>query len=1071
MTVLFQLGAQSDFLVWMFRAFAFVTFVLIGAWLLARFAGRNNPAFRSTVWTTSILLTLLFPLMAWLGDVSEMQGIQIPTLGYHPRIESGIDRSTIASPNSPNNAPRISQPAAQSSPRSRTPAAPSEAISHNNPNVDIAPAPETKSATDPTMVPAGTERWFEPIAIESFIFIWGMGVVFGIARWALTMAGIRRLLAKARFQHAPRLERIAQSARESIGMRWQPTIGTSEHANSAFAVFHGLRGCIVLPERMVRELSDKELKDVITHECAHLHRFDPVLGMIQAIAMIVYWPHPLIYLAKREFIKSREEVCDNYVMRNSDCIEYAKTLLSIAERGVLGSAVAGATSFTSYAMGLEDRIAGLLCGRRLRSISTSWHAKGSIVGIFTALALLCATSTFGLAEDQGVPSFPWHSERMQVLGDERGRSWGKTWGGLDVHPDGHQLVTADNLGNVYLWNSNTLVLEKHFRFDPSVQSARYSWDGNALVVLRAEKPMLWIDLKSGFYTTKESSDSPLPAQITHKWFGDRRSFLVGLQLLQISKAGELEKPPSVELTLEEFSTGKPTPTYSIKALSNDGQKIAGVREVREEGQDEQGRRTSRVVDGNVIIMQRFSGFGKDTFRRQFVLNQPIAVQAMAFSNNNRLLAMSTADGKTTVFDITGDWPVSQAVFEHSGHVQTLCFHPKGKMLTVGATDLELWALDEDQATKLVSISRNRSNANLFGGGGQSALLSPNGDALFFLDGDYGIRRWDLTQSNNDSNDAERPRYDESHLLASRLSTNRLISFEHNSYNWRRYFEEPATGEVVVRDLKELDAPPKSLFKIGPDPAWGMCMSNDQRRIAFFTQHESKTALELWQVSIEGSQRLDRMELEASLPVSSGGLAFSPDGTTLVSGGKQGAIQVWDVSQGKLRQRAAIVPDPELCDIRGLRFSSDGSTFASIESPGGVNLWRLETQDGALKKLRTIGNSIDGVACVHYSNDGTMLATGDDQGRIKLWPLDNANASPIACAHHDSRIHSLEFRSTNDEILSCGEDGQVIVWDIKKTKIIRAWRYPGPVFDARFDATESKIVTANSNGSIYVCDYR
>ena len=101
----------------------------------------------------------------------------------------------------------------------------------------------------------------------------------------------------------------------------------------------------------------------------------------------------------------------------------------------------------------------------------------------------------------------------------------------------------------------------------------------------------------------------------------------------------------------------------------------------------------------------------------------------------------------------------------------------------------------------------------------------------------------------------------------------------------------------------------------------------------------------------------------------------------------------------------------------------------------------------------------------------MLATGDDQGKIKLWRLDNVHASPIACAHHDSRIHSLDFRSTNDEILSCGEDGQVIVWDLKKSKVIRAWRYPGPVFDTRFDATETKVVTANSNGSIYVCGYR
>ena len=139
------------------------------------------------------------------------------------------------------------------------------------------------------------------------------------------------------------------------------------------------------------------------------------------------------------------------------------------------------------------------------------------------------------------------------------------------------------------------------------------------------------------------------------------------------------------------------------------------------------------------------------------------------------------------------------------------------------------------------------------------------------------------------------------------------------------------------------------------------------------------------------------------------------------------------------------------------------------SPGGVNLWRLGPDDGVIEKLRSIGNSIDGVMHTCYSHDGKLLATGDDQGRIKLWSLENGNSSPVTFTPHKGVVHSIEFRSTDDEILTSGEDGQVILWDLGKSKIDRVWRYPGPVYDARFDPTENRVITTNANGSIYVCD--
>jgi WD40 repeat protein len=247
------------------------------------------------------------------------------------------------------------------------------------------------------------------------------------------------------------------------------------------------------------------------------------------------------------------------------------------------------------------------------------------------------------------------------------------------------------------------------------------------------------------------------------------------------------------------------------------------------------------------------------------------------------------------------------------------------------------------------------------------------------------------------------------------------------------------------------------------------MSQDENRIAFFSNRESQTKLELWQLSPDGAKPLDSVEFESDTPRSLGGLSFSPDGNMLVSGSKQGSIQVWDVSQGTLRLRASVPGVTQLCDIRRVIFSPDGSNFALMGSPGGVNLWRLGPDDGVIEKRRSIGNSIDGVMCMRYSHDGKFLATGDDQGRMKLWSLDSDNSSPVVFEPHEGAINSIEFRSTDDEILTSGQDGQVILWDLRKSKINRDWRYPGPVHDARFDSTENKVITTNANGSIYVSD--
>ena len=415
-------------------------------------------------------------------------------------------------------------------------------------------------------------------------------------------------------------------------------------------------------------------------------------------------------------------------------------------------------------------------------------------------------------------------------------------------------------------------------------------------------------------------------------------------------------------------------------------------------------------------------------------------------------------------------PIRTAVFTQDGYVRGLSFHPNGKLLAIASTDIELWDISNENSSKVASISMSGIDLRRDDWAYLSMTFSQDGEALFFLDAGHALRRWDIAHPVDEPKDDGRQRYEYCRLLKTGSNNDRLISFEH-SYNFRRRPDNSgfADGEVLVRDLKALPSQAKSLFQTGSHPVRSMCISKDENRIAFFSVRESRNTLELWQVSTEGAKQLDSVELDDTMQFFTGGISFSPDGNTLVSGGRQGAIRVWDISKGILRLREEVPGNAQLCNVFGIVFSPEASEFASLGSPGGVNLWRIGSEDGSIEKLKTLGNSIDGVTCVCYSHDGKLLATGDDQGRIKLWSVDDSSSAPITIKPHTDRIHSLEFRSTDDEILSSGADGQVIAWDLRKSKVDRVWRYPGPVYDVRFDPTGNKVITANSNGSIYVCD--
>ena len=110
---------------------------------------------------------------------------------------------------------------------------------------------------------------------------------------------------------------VLARVRHRIGVSHLPTISISRRAPMPLATGFW-RSRVLIPVDLLSVLSESELKDVLVHECAHCVRGDLVVGVLQRLVAVLYWPHPLVHCLNLRLSRAREEVCDNYALCGSD---------------------------------------------------------------------------------------------------------------------------------------------------------------------------------------------------------------------------------------------------------------------------------------------------------------------------------------------------------------------------------------------------------------------------------------------------------------------------------------------------------------------------------------------------------------------------------------------------------------------------------------------------------------------------------------------------------------------------------------------------------------------------------
>ncbi|MDP9334234.1 MAG: toll/interleukin-1 receptor domain-containing protein [Actinomycetota bacterium] len=496
-----------------------------------------------------------------------------------------------------------------------------------------------------------------------------------------------------------------------------------------------------------------------------------------------------------------------------------------------------------------------------------------------------------------------------------------------------------------------------------------------------------------------------------------------------------------------------------------------------------GRRIAVPVEGTVEL-QGIDGRtpegppGRPTPEKTLVVDDSSEPTASAFSADGSKLAVGTASGRVTMFDVATGRSMWQKVAGHAGRVSInrVAFSPDGNVVATGDSDGRVirWnAATGDQfgapligvtgpvmSVAVISaddiVAAGTSNVatwsianftvhrseNVNGSVAQIAGVSGGpvydygdmavapGGLVALIDVGYKVRLWNVAHSEPQSvNWLTLPPSDSLVSIALDSDGSHLALANYTN-------PENAVGIRLwsVRDHSKLGTvSAETIPSTSPDPfnrerPFRVVFSRDGRYLAYVGRN-----FELYTVP-----RLTRVRFPAAGSTNTSdratAIAFSPDSRTLAVAGTDDVIRLWDVRTGAERWHSAHTE----ATIDDLAFAPDGSRFVSA-SDGNVQVWDAKTGRQLSPPLPAGSGQLHGIT---ISSDGTMLAIISTNGELTLRDLvDYQQIGPRLIADSDAPARPASFGSgpgtglaeflPDDTTLVTTSplDGHVYLWDI------------------------------------------
>ena len=623
---------------------------------------------------------------------------------------------------------------------------------------------------------------------------------------------------------------------------------------------------------------------------------------------------------------------------------------------------------------------------------------------------------------------------------------------IQFSPDGAQLAVGTNIG-IWLYDVGTGGEKSLFK--GACRQLAFSPDGRFLAnggVYDSDAP------KVQLWEVATGREVSLPE--VYDLASALRFSSDGKSLVSVGGAGWAIISLDIEtgkVTTMPFSMSEPDGVFGseggVYAITRD--KVAG------------GRMDGKIQLWDTVVNKALPTLRRHTDMSIQPLDKPLRrnsnrVLAVTFSPDGTRLASGSTDKTVRLWDLTSEdeWITLQ---KHTGWTNVLAFSTDGKMLASGSTDktVQLWNTTTGESLTTFTGHINGITALAFSPDG-TMLVSGSADgmirfwhtgtgapladritghtqlmkaATFFKDSSTlasvafngVITFWDVETSQKSTVQAAGHR-DMFPTLAFSPDGTKLVSvgaegttvFGAGISTWRQDHLIRLTNVKTGRELATL----QYTREVNE-----LTFSPDGETVAFSGLGE----IRLWNTRTGDEQAIPLADLRAGIhnvPTVLA-LAFSSDGRWLVSGTRDGEIQMWDVATGEALVAFADPTEREnLGSISALAFSPDRALLAA-GTRGHIHLWEVDTADKlfSVNAEHTRGGrpSNSSAAPLVFSPDGAVLVNGLNIGTIQVWDVTTGDQI-AALDEHTQEVSTLAFSPDGTTLVSTATDGTILLWD-------------------------------------------